>query len=395
MEHWGLPLRAGVSSLLDHGNNRLEDLKSSSPVSMPPTDEQIQRAGGFQAPSSTSTNELSTVSNGGIMSSSNPSEDSKSERPYFRFVEARLAITPQSKRFFVPTVSDEECDRSGQGRQLGDIFGEPSPLIQDNQEKPSNKINERLRHQDNEWVTEVSWTEQDILQAAELERQADAAYISQMASLRTSDWVRCTGDVRSILTPPGQIHLLEADEGEDGHHGGFSGFSASQEASSDKETWRGDGDTEEDDPFETPPSKWFLPPQATFVLPLTRPLVPPSSGARKARRRDQQRSPCAYRGRSSTNQLFHALQYELSMNEEPRRRNVHEPEAESEHLARLFEKDVDSPANYIAGVLQTSDLDAIISNFDVTANEILDDVRAANERFFDHAKDLVRELNYG
>jgi hypothetical protein len=53
---------------------RVEYLKSFSVTSMPPTDEQVRLARGFQALSSTSTLQVSAKSNGGRLNSSNPSD---------------------------------------------------------------------------------------------------------------------------------------------------------------------------------------------------------------------------------------------------------------------------------------------------------------------------------
>jgi hypothetical protein len=152
------------------------------------------------------------------------------------------------------------------------------------------------------------------MEAAELEQRADAAYFAQVVALRTADWVGRTCRIESPVTPLGQIKSSEV--GVNGEYdGGFSGFSALyavRQAPSDKVSLNDDGGVE-DDPFETPGERSSLPPQTRLDPPVSRPLIPESSVARRARRRGRHLSPCAYRSRSEADFLFQALQHEVSM----------------------------------------------------------------------------------
>ena len=317
------------------------------------------------------------------MSRSSPSDISKTELPRPGFVRSEMVSALLPNDPFVPICPDNKFDKPQLSMKSSSILGE---TVQDN-ENPSKEISGKMLQDDDDWVTEVSWSEGDIHQAIELEQQVDAAYVAQMAALRTCNWVGYTRDLRLSATPPGQIRPWGVGKDECGQDSGFSGFSGSISRLNGVGTWMDEGRPQ--DPFITSPNKSSLPPQAEYVLPDTRPFVPRSSPARRARWRNRQLSPCAYRSRTEADLLLNALQYEVSMNEKCHRRSS-EPEAESEHLACLFKaSDTDGSRHDIAAkpdISRSLNLNAILSQFDLTTSKILEDVKAANERFFSHIK---------
>lgn len=247
--------------------------------------------------------------------------------------------------------------------------------------------------QDNEWITEISWTEEDVVEAAELEEEADEAYLIQMAALQTLDrtyeWVRRTSGL-TTLKPFGQILRSDDREDESRHNSafsGFSGFSPMNDGRIDEE--KGNDDESAEDLFKTPPSRWSLPAQATFELPLARPLVPGSSAAKMAHRRVRQISPCAYRSGCQADFLYTRLQQEIGLNEEPHTRGMHEREAESKQISRLLETSPIATRDGNVDIAKLSDLDSVLSHFDRATNEIIEEVKAANDQFFDHGKALL------
>jgi hypothetical protein len=278
---------------------------------MPPTDEQIRLAGGFQTPSSTSTLQVIAKSNGGRMNSSGPSDVSNLQLPS-PFARSKVAFASHSDRPCSSIVPSNRIKTPELAEHPSRITLQSSPS---GREEPSDKIGRTLLQSDSKWIPEVSWTEADIMEAAEFEQQADAAYFAQVVALRMADWVGRTHCIESPVTPFGQIKSSEVG-GNGEYDGGFSGFSALRavrEAPSDKASSNEDGGVEED-PFETPGKRSSLPPQTRPDPPVSPPLIPESCVARRARRRGRHLSPCAYRSRSKADFLFQALQHEVSMN---------------------------------------------------------------------------------
>lgn len=81
------------------------------------------------------------------------------------------------------------------------------------------------------------------------------------------------------------------------------------------------------------------------------------------------------------------------MNKEPCWRSVQVPEAEAVYVGRISGTlEVSKTKNRIANILDlvgNPDFDALIKDFEMIANAIVDDICAANERFFDHVKALL------
>lgn len=360
---------------------------------MPPTDEQVRRMGGFQTPSLTSTIEPYWGGYVGIVSSPSLSAIPNMEIPRSEFVQSKGVSTSPSKLSFVPIAPNDEVGSPDLPEQAGSISVELG--VYGNEGKPPKEIDGMMPHHDSEWITEVSWTEQDKLEAAELEKRADAAFIAQMSALRTYNWVSNTHGLGSSITPPGQIQSSVIDRGEIAQDGGYGGSSTS-ETPSETHVSNDEGRVEED-PFETPPYKRSPPPKGTLSRPLARSFMPDSSTMWIARRRDRQLLPCAYRSRTEAGLLFNALQHEVRINEQPHRRSS-EPETESEHFSRLFKTPhIDGTKHdriTLLGILKILCFDDLLNHFDTTIDEILEDVKAANERYFNHAKGvLIRGLD--
>jgi hypothetical protein len=148
----------------------------------------------------------------------------------------------------------------------------------------------------------------------------------------------------------------------------------------------------EENPFETPGNLSHLHPQRRLGSLLSRPLILGSSAARRVRRRGRHLSPCAYRSRSDADFPFEALRHEISINGEPHARSLCGSEGDSDYLRRLFENPYigHTPKDiaYFWETSKISGLNTLLHEFDATTNEILHNVKAANERFCIHAKVL-------
>lgn len=158
-----------------------------------------------------------------------------------------------------------------------------------------------------EWMTEIPWAEEDILEAAELQRQVDAEYIAQMTALRTSAWV---GHVSELVFPNTPLkQMYPSDDDQDGS--AFSGFSGLDKSPS-REEEKNDAGKVDDDPFETPSQTNVSSPIKMFDVPRPRPLIPDSFAATLAKRRGRQLSPCAFRSGDQADWLYNTLQNEVS-----------------------------------------------------------------------------------
>jgi hypothetical protein len=157
-------------------------------------------------------------------------------------------------------------------------------------------------------------TEEHVPEAAELERQAAAAYNAKLAALRTSDWVGDTSEPACSVTRPMQIQFSNANDERSECDSYFGGFSASMETLNKVVPWVGENTG--GDLFETPPNKWSRPLPAPCDLPLNRPLIPSSFAAKMASRRNWRLSPCAYRDLKQAELLFNVLHHVVSTGEQ-------------------------------------------------------------------------------
>lgn len=365
-------------SSFGHPRTKAEYLKIFSPTINPPTSEQIHGAGGFQKTSSASTVE-SGVATGELMNRARPSDITSLGKSRQPAVSSKLESNSQNKDSLLPV---DDVNKAAPGKQShipmeSDPFGHA--LRGD-----AEVTNSRIFQQQNEWITEISWTREDIQEAERLEQEADAAYFSRMTALRTAAWVRHTSVLVAPLTPLGQIRVAKAGS-EIGKEDRFSGFSGMREER--EERWSGTDVV--DDPFETPPDKFSLPPQTTLELPTSHPSIPRSSAVKGMTYRDRPLSPCAYRGKNRADLLFNALHHEVSTNTQPNL-SMEEPVVKSEFLSRHFESlSLDNGRMDIvmlSDTLMKSGLYTLLHDFESTTDGILDEVKAANERFFHHTK---------
>ncbi len=298
-------------------------------VSMQPTEEQIRQTGGFQTPSLTSPTEKGVESNGGFTSSpvaSNGSNDLLAE-----YARSRAVSRSPLKRSLMPQFSNDRPDNYRLRDRSGSLLSEQRPVLELNEEQ-SNETSKAMLVYEDDWVTEVSLTEEETLQAADLERQTNEAVMGQMAALRTYDWVSNTFGRGSSITPPLQM-LSASVAGDEEHKSVSSDFASSENAWIDKKLQ--DNDKNGENPFQTPLNKRSSH-RTTFDLPIERSFSPDSSVVVMATARDRQLSPCAYRSRIEADLLFNSLQQEVSTKQEPLKRS-NEPETECEYLSRLSE----------------------------------------------------------
>ncbi|ERF72036.1 hypothetical protein EPUS_04954 [Endocarpon pusillum Z07020] len=344
--------------------------------SMDPTEEKVRQAGGFRTPSLTSATEKAVESNGGFMGSSIPSHDAND---LVKLAQSKLVSASSPKRSRMLHLSNDHPNSTQLQDRSGSFASEQCPALEDNEER-SNEMSRDILWYEGDWITELSLTEEETLQAAESERQANEVALTQMAALRTYDWVGNTFERGSSITPPLQIQSSIHDDDE--YKSAFRVFTSSESAWSD-EGMQNDGSRE--DPFQTPPNKRSSP-RTTFDPLLDRSFATESSVAEIATPRDRQSSPCAYRGRIEANLLFNSLQHEVSTNQEPLRRS-NEPETECEYFSRLYEtpqgeQDDDTPW----GTPKMLGFDALMACFDATTDDIIQNVKIAVGSFINYTE---------
>lgn len=362
-----------------HPRTKAEYLKTFSSIIIPPTSEQIHLAGGPQTTTSASTVE-SGAANGDLLNRAIPSGITSLEDPSLQIVSSNLE-PPFKSKSSVWRIDEMNKDKSEQLVQV--------PMKSDSSGHGVHGAGEatdsRIFRQQNEWITEISWTKEDIEEAERLEQEADAAYFSRMTALRTAAWVRHTNVLMPALTPLGQIQPSKTDSeiGKEDKFTGFSGLKGERE-----ERWSG-ADIADDDPFEPPPDNYSLLPQRRPDLPASRPSIPSSSAIKVMTYRDRPLSPCAYRGKIQADLLFNALHHEISTNTQPDR-SMNEPGLESEFLPRHSESlSLDNGRIDIVMLpetLRNSELYTVLHDFESITDGILGEVKAANERFFHHTK---------
>lgn len=214
------------------------------------------------------------------MSSSTPSNDSND---LVRLPQSNLVSASSSKRSCMLHLSNDYPNSIQLQDRSGSFASEEFSALEDN-EDPPNVMSKGLLLYEDDWITELSLTEEETLQAAESERQAIEVALTQMAALRTHDWVGNTFECGSSITPPLQIQSSSIDW-DDEYKGAFSVFAPSESAWSDEGMQNDDGSRE--DPFQTPPNKRSSP-RTTFDLPLDPSFAPDSSVAEMATPRDKQ-----------------------------------------------------------------------------------------------------------
>ena len=292
-----------------------------------PTEEQIQQAGGFQTPSSSSKTEsrergLAGIASGPILSDIPNMESDPKFRP------SKGVITSPQDHSFVPIEPKNKLGNSNLPHKSVGVSAESVP-------EPTTRPNRILIHQDDGRKSEISRTKEAIPQAQERKNKIDAAYNRENRTLRTYEWVCNTYAWGSTFTPPAQIKssIIGYHEPVNGRE--LSAFSSSSSASETPRKSNLPNDKgKEDDPFNTPPNKYPRPRRSTPKLPLPSSLLPGAMALVK-RRRNRQLSPCAYRSRKEADILFNALQQEVRVPEQPLRRRT-EPETDLERLDRLF-----------------------------------------------------------
>jgi hypothetical protein len=357
-----------------------KDPESFTAASMP-TREQIQQAGGFQIPSSTSKTEsrercvAGTVS--GPISSDIPNMEPHSKSPLSKGV-----ITSPLDHSSVPIEPKNKLDDSDLPHPSVGNLAESGP-------EPTQQTNRILIHQGDGRKSETSRTKQTVSQAQECKNKIDAAYSRQMRALRTYEWVCNTYASGSIFTPPAQIKSSAVGYYEPLNGGEVSAFSSSSASETPRKSDLPKVDGKEDDPFNPTPDKCPRPPRSTLKPPLPHSLVADAALALVERRRVQQLSPCAYRSRKEADILFNALQGEVRVTEQPLRRTT-EPETDMERLDRLFNtaKMEDPSHDMISHLCLPKDesSDELLFDFDETINSRLANVKGGNDGFFKDAK---------
>ena len=348
--------------------------------SMQPTEEQVRQAGNFQTPSSTSTAEEAVKSNGDFIRSSILSNDSND---LVELAQSKLVSALSLKRSRMQHLSNYHPNSTQFRDRSGSFASEQRSALEDNEQR-SNEMSRDTLLYEGDWVTEISLTEEETLQAAELERQANEVGLTQVAALRTCDWVGNTVGRGSSTTPPSQIYSSSID-GDDEYKSAFSDFTSSEGAWAHEGTQNDDGIRE--DPFQTTPNKRSSP-RTICDPPPDRSSAPDSSVVVMATPRDRQLSPCAYRSRIEGDLLFNSLRHEVSTNKEPLRRS-NEPETESEYLSRLYETSHGQQDDVIPlGMSKTPEIDALMTCFDATTDDIIQNVNIAVGSFIKHTEVL-------
>jgi hypothetical protein len=326
------------------------------------------------------------------MSNSVPSNSSNVQPSRPQYFQSKWSSSSGSNRSSLPDVANADVDSIEQRQQPRNVSDEIGNSIKTNDDEPLTKVAQQMHQHEDDWVTEVSWTDDIILQAAELEKQADAAYIAQMAALQRSSWTGHACGRGCSVTPAAQIQSSHFEEYETEKYGAFSGFSASNEVVAKKKSWQRDNVTNQD-PFKTPASKRILTPRASSDLPPIRSLRN-SSAKWIIRHRDPPLSPCAYRGRVEADLLFNELQREVITNGQPHSRNVLHSGSESKYHFRLSNTadlgQARSDMTLSYDIRRHPELDALLGEFDSKTTEILEHVKAANELSFIHAQALLK-----
>ncbi|KAF7506059.1 hypothetical protein GJ744_012306 [Endocarpon pusillum] len=345
---------------------------------MHPTEEQVRQAGGFQTPSLTSAAEKAVESKDGFTGSSIPSNDSND---LMKAAQPKLVSASSSKRSRMLHLPNDHPNSTQLQDRSDSCASEEFPALEDNEER-SDEMSRGILLYEGDWITELSLTEEETLQAAESERQANEVALTQTAARRTYDWVSNTFERGSCLTPPSQI-LSSPIDGDETYKSALSVFTSSGSAWSDGGMQNDDGIRE--DPFQTPPNKRSSP-RTTFDPLLDRSFAPDSSVAGMATPRDTQSSPCAYRSRIEAELLFNSLQHEVSTNHEPLRRSD-EPETECEYFSRLYEsRHGEQDDVTLLGTPKMLGFDALMTCFDATTDEIIQNVKIAVGSFINHTE---------
>jgi hypothetical protein len=248
-------------------------------------------------------------------------------------------------------------------------------------------------HPENDWNPERSWMEYDMMEAAELERQADEPYRAGFAALRTSEWVQNHPGVPDSVTPEERGEIQQGQMYGFEQYRGFSGFSAAIGAICERESEY--GGCGEEDPFSMPPIAWTETRRIVTEFRHASPTLPELFDKAIAEHRPLEQSPCAHRGRTQRVLEADSLQKHSNIPNRALEVNGGEPIPECHQFDHNEESDSRDEVVSLAKVFESPDFGTLISEFNEMANKVVEDVSAANKRFFAHGDALLEQQRGG